>query len=209
MWLPAPPRGTSVCGGFDGSENDDHTVIKLETRAGFVFTPRWGPDQMPAIWKPKELPGKRVPRNEVRAAWASIVDFYDLRRAYCDPGFHDETSYETEIEEWALAWPLADGSPTRFVSWPTTSELRMYAAIRRFEADLRWITHDGCPTTEAHMRNARKIMNRTGRRYRLGKPSHHQKIDAAVTSVLAHEAAADERAAGWPDRELPPLVFGI
>jgi hypothetical protein len=32
MWLPQPPEGTSVCGGFDGSENDDHTVIKLETR---------------------------------------------------------------------------------------------------------------------------------------------------------------------------------
>jgi phage terminase large subunit-like protein len=86
-----------------------------------------------------------------------------------------------------------------FVPFPTTSEQRMYAAIRRFEADLRTITHDGCPTTEAHMRNARKIMNRTGRRYTLGKPAHHQKIDAAVTTVLAHEAAADERAAGWPE----------
>jgi hypothetical protein len=36
-----------------------------------------------------------------------------------------------------------------------------------------------------------------GRTYTLGKPAHHQKIDAAVTTVLAHEAAADERAAGW------------
>jgi hypothetical protein len=206
MWLPPPPEGTSVCGGFDGSENDDHTVIKLETRAGHIFTPRWGPDLRPTIWKPKELPSGRVPRNEVRAAWAEIRETYDLRRAYCDPGFHDETSWETEIEEWALEWNTAEREV--FAEFPTTSEQRMFAAIRRFEADLRTITHDGCPTTEAHMRNARKIMNRTGRRYRLGKPAHHQKIDGAVTTVLAHEAAADERAAGWPDVvEVDPTVF--
>lgn len=205
MWLQPPPEGTSVCGGFDGSEVDDWTAIKLETREGFVFTPRWGPDQQRAIWNPKDTDG-HIPRGQVRAAWAWIVDHYDLRRAYCDPGFHDETSYETEIEEWALEWPLEDGEPNRFVSFPTNSEQRMYTAIRRFESDLRWITHDGCPITEAHMRNARKIMNRTGTRYRLGKPSHHQKIDAAVTSVLAHEAAADERADGWLD-PVDPTVF--
>ena len=48
------------------------------------------------------------------------------------------------------------------------------------------------------MRNTRKLALR-GDRYTLGKPSQQQKIDAAVTSVLAHEAASDERAAGWPD----------
>jgi hypothetical protein len=201
MWLPQPPDGTSVCGGFDGSENDDLTVIKLETQEGHIFTPRYGPDNRPTVWKPKDWPGDRIPRNEVKAAWTELVDRFDLRRSYCDPGFHDETSWETEIEEWSLEW-----GEEVFVSFPTTSEERMYAAIRRFESDLRWITQDGCRVTEAHMRNARKIMNRTGRRYRLGKPSHHQKIDAAVTSVLAHEAAADERAAGWPAKE-DPTVF--
>lgn len=73
----------------------------------------------------------------------------------------------------------------------------MYPAIRRLEADLPTITHDGCPITETHMRNARKIMARTGRTYSLGKPAHHQKIDAGVTTVICHEAAADQRAAGW------------
>lgn len=205
MWLPPPPEGTSVCGGFDGSESDDWTAIKLETQEGYIFTPRWGPDQQPTIWNPKDTNG-HIPRGQVRAAWSWIMGTYDLRRAYCDPGFHDETSYETEIEEWALEWPLDDGEPDRFVSFPTNSEQRMFTAIRRFESDLRWITQDGCPITETHMRNARKIMNRTGQKYRLGKPSHHQKIDAGVTSVLAHEAAADERAAGWAD-QIDPTVF--
>lgn len=195
MWLPPPPDGTAVCGGFDGSENDDWTAIKLETREGYIFTPRYGPDRAPTIWKPKDWDGK-IPRGQIRAAWAEIVDTYNVLRVYCDPGFHDETSYETEIEEWATEWPHDDGKP-RFLTFPTTSAQRMYPAIRRFESDLKWITHDGCPITEAHMRNARKIIARTGRTYTLGKPAHHQKIDTAVTSVICHEAAADQRAEGW------------
>lgn len=195
MWLPSPEPGTSICAGFDGSEMDDWTAIKAETREGLIFTPRYGPDRRPTIWNPRDFDG-RIPRGQVHAAWAEIVDTYDLRRAYCDPGFHDETSWETEIEEWAVEWPLPNGDP-RFLQFPTTSAQRMYPAIRRLESDLPTITHDGCPITIAHMRNARKIIARTGRTYTLGKPAAHQKIDAAVTAVLAHEAAADERAAGW------------
>jgi hypothetical protein len=200
-WLPSPPVGTSICAGFDGSENDDWSAIKAETRDGHIFTPRWGPegDRRPTIWRPKDHPGGVIPRHEVAAAWSEIRATYDLRRAYCDPGFHDETSWETEIEEWdldELGNPLAV-----FVSFPTTSTQRFFPAIRRFESDLRWITQDGCPQTLTHMRNARKIIAKTGRTYTLGKPAHHQKIDLAVTSVLAHEAASDERAAGWPDRQ--------
>jgi hypothetical protein len=200
MWLPNPPGGTSVCGGFDGSDTDDWTVIKLETRDRLIFTPRYGADRRPTIWNPVDW-GGRIPRGEVHAAWAEIVDTYDLRRAYYDPGFHDETSWESEGEEWALEW-----GEERFVPFPTTSGPRMYSAIRRLEADLPVITQDGCPITLAHMRNARKIMSRGGRMYTLGKPAHHQKIDAAVTVVITHEAAADERAAGWPEMAGPTVL---
>lgn len=192
MWLPPPPKGTSICAGFDGSESDDWTAIKAETREGFIFTPRWGPDRKPAIWNPKKCPDGIIPRHEVHAAWAETVETYDLRRAYCDPGFHDETAWDSEIESWAVEW-----GDEVFVEFPTTSAKRMFEAIRRLEADLKWVTHDGCPITITHMRNARKIMARTGRTYTLGKPAHHQKIDGAVTTVLAHAAASDERAAGW------------
>lgn len=205
MWLPSPERGTSICAGFDGSEMDDWTAIKAETREGHIFTPRYGPDRRPTIWNPRDF-GGRIPRGEVHAAWAEIVDTYDLRRAYCDPGFHDETSWESEIEEWAIEWPL-NGEPKRFLQFPTTSAQRMFPAIRRLEADLKTLTHDGCPITIAHMRNARKIMARTGRTYTLGKPAHHQKIDAAVTTVLAHEAAADERADGWIQTDYAAISY--
>lgn len=199
MWLPEPQAGTSVCGGFDGSESEDWTAIKLETREGFIFTPRYGPDRLPTIWKPKDWDGK-IPRGQIHAAWAELNDRFVFKRVYCDPGFHDETSFETDIEEWDLEW-----GPDVFMPFPTTSKQRMFPAIRRFEADLSWITHDGCPITEAHMRNARKIMDRSGRYYTLGKPTNHQKIDSAVTSVICHEAASDARAEGWGDKVDPTV----
>jgi len=203
-WLDNPPNGTSVCGGFDGSLNDDWTAIKLETRAGLIFTPRYGPDLRPTIWNPARWGGK-IPRHEVNEAWRELKSRYRLLRVYCDPGFHDETDWATEIEDWDL-----EHGPDVFIPWPTNQIGRMYPAVRRFEADLEngLIKHDGCPITTTHIGNAIKIPK--GDRYFLGKPSQHQKIDAGVTSVICHEAAADMRAAGWPDEpELPPLVFSM
>lgn len=194
VWLPNPPDGTSVCGGFDGSLNNDWTCIKLETREGLIFTPRYGPDQIPAIWNPAKWEGK-IPRDQVDVAWAEIAQRYRLLRVYCDPGFHDETDWSTEIETWD-----EEHGPDVFVPWPTNQLTRMYPALRRFEADLEHggITHDGCPITTTHLGNAVKLAARADM-YTLGKPTQVQKIDAGVTSVICHEAAADMRAEGWPD----------
>lgn len=200
-WLPPAPEGAAVSAAFDGSENSDLSVIRCETVEGYLFTPRYGTDRRPTIWNPAEW-GGRIPRDQVDIAWAEIDDRYQLERAYCDPGFHDETSWESEIEAWAVRY-----GPERFVQWPTNQLGRMYSALVRFVADLKTgaITHDGCPVTGVHMGNARKIA-KTADRYVLGKPSPAQKIDAAVTSVIAHEAAADARAEGWsaapPDRRV-------
>ncbi|GMA26188.1 hypothetical protein GCM10025864_39470 [Luteimicrobium album] len=195
IWLPNPPDGTLVCGGFDGSENDDWTAIRLETVDGLLFTPRYGPDRRPTIWNPAEWSGK-TPRGEVHAAWEEINRRYKVGRAYCDPGFMDEVSWKTEIETWDQIY-----GPKKFIPWVMSGSSRytaVHAALRRFEADLesRAIRHDGCPITDTHVGNARRIA-KPGERYALGKPSQNQKIDAAVTSVLAHEAACDARSEGW------------
>jgi hypothetical protein len=195
LWLPNPPDGTPACGGFDGSENDDWTAIKLETQEGFIFTPRYGPDRRPTIWNPAEW-GGRTPRNEVNAAWQEIARRYRLFRVYCDPGFRDESSWESEIETWGGKY-----GETVFISWQMSGGTRVnavYAALRRFESDLAngGITQDGCPITSTQMGHARRVA-KSADRYGLGKPSKKQKIDTAVTTVLAHEAAADARAAGW------------
>lgn len=196
-WLPNPADGSDVCGGFDGSENNDWTVIKLETVDGLLFTPRLSGDR-PSIWNPAAS-GGRIPRLEVHDAWDEINERWRISRVYCDPGFSDEfdpTSWKTEIEQWAAKF-----GTEKFLSWQMSGSTRIkpvHAMLRRFETDLETgaLRHDGCPVTKNHALNARKI-NRSGDRYILGKPTPTQKIDAVVTSALCHEAACDARAAGW------------
>jgi len=195
-WRDPPPKGTAICAGFDGSENDDWTVIRAETYDGLQFTPRYGPDGAPTIWAPGDYADGRIPRDQVHVAWKHITSYYRLERAYCDPGFHDELSWATEIEFWATTY----GEKT-FIPWAMNGSGRVkpvHEMLQRFIADLtnRGIRHDGCPVTSAHMANAKKIP-KLGGRYVLGKPTPAQKIDAAVTSALAHEAACDARADGW------------
>jgi phage terminase large subunit-like protein len=75
----------------------------------------------------------------------------------------------------------------------------MHAAAERLLTDVTkadsTFTHDGCPITAEHVANTRKKV-RPGGRYVLDKASDPQKIDACVTSILAHEAAGDAVAAG-------------
>ena len=205
VWLPNPPDGTAVCGGFDGSWNNDWSAIKLETREGLLFTPRYGPDRRPTIWNPAEWDG-RTPRGEIEAAWDELARRYKLLRVYCDPGFRDERDYSSDIERWDQLY-----GPDVFVPWVMSGSQRqnaVFAALRRFEADIEtFIRHDGCPITATHVANARKVAL-PGDRYLLGKPENSQKIDAGVTSVLAHEAASDMRAEGWADDDVQILSFG-
>lgn len=198
-WLPSPPDGTSICVGFDGSETNDWTALKAETRGGLIFTPRYGPDLRPTIWKPAEW-GGRMPRGEVQAAVDEIFDRYDVERMYGDP-----QDWRSELGEWAL-----QHGDEHVFEWPTNSIRRMYAALSRFEIDLSTgrLTHDGCPLTALALANARKVA-KPGQQYILGKPADHQKIDPAMATVLAHEAASDARAAGWGTEEPATVtVFG-
>ncbi|WP_182357767.1 terminase TerL endonuclease subunit [Tomitella gaofuii] len=187
LWLPAPDDATEVALGMDGSESDDWTAIKAETRGGLLFTPRYGPDARPTIWDPAEWGGK-IPRGEVHAAVDELFQRYRVGRFYCDP-----FDWRSEIGDWSLQY-----GETRVSEWPTNRIDRMWKALRRFETDLTTgrITHDGCPITTVHMRNARKVA-KPGQKYVIGKPEQHQKIDAVIASVMAHEAASDLHTEGW------------
>src|SRR5690606_3714097 len=98
-----------------------------------------------------------------------------------------------ELDEWAARY-----GEKRVVRWETYRPVQMHAAAERLLTDVNKVdsewTHDGCPITAVHVRNARKLPRMNGR-YVLGKPSPSQKIDAAVTSILCHEAACDVTAA--------------
>lgn len=190
------PR-TSVSGGFDGSINEDWSGIRLETLRLHQFTPTYFNGRRPTIWEPAEWGGV-IPRREVHEAWKDIANQFRLVRVYVDPFW-----WGTELDEWQ-----AEYGADVFLPWPTNQPVRMWNALERFKTDVvedgSGFTHDGCPTTTAHMRNAtelaRGLDKGTGKmRYIIGKASESQKIDLAMSSVLAHEAAADAIASGARD----------
>jgi phage terminase large subunit-like protein len=187
LWLPNPPKGTAVCLGLDGSENNDWTAIQAETIDGLSFTPRYGPDRRPTVWDPKEWGGE-IPRGEVHAAVDEIFGTFRVKRMYNDPH-----GWYSEIGDWALE----HGTDVVF-EWPTNKLERMYSEIKRFEIDLaqKRITHDGCPIAAVHIANAKKVA-KPGQKYILGKPSDHQKIDVVMSKILAHAAASDAIKDGW------------
>lgn len=180
------PKRTPVALGFDGSDSDDWTAIRLSTMDGYRFTPTYGPDARPTVWNPAEWGGE-IPRAEVNAAIDELCHRYKVVLAYCDP-----RDWQSEIGDWALRY----GAKV-FVEWATYRIAQMHAALDRVVADLASgrTTHDGCPITAQHVANARKLA-RPGQRYILGKPKNHQKIDAAMADVLASEAAAVARESG-------------
>jgi hypothetical protein len=181
------PDGTPVVLGFDGSDVDDWTGIRAETQDGYQFTPTYGPDQRPTIWDPAEFDGQ-VPRLEVAAAVDELMARLKVIRMYADP-----PDWKSEIDDWAAQY-----GEKRVVRWETYRPVQMHAAAQRLLTDVgksdSTFTHDGCPTTAIHVRNARKVA-RPGQRYVLAKPTAGQKIDLCVTSVICHEAAGDVTAA--------------
>lgn len=178
---------TAVALGFDGSDSDDYTGIRLETLDFYQFTPAYGAAKRSTLWLPQEWSG-RIPRDEVRAAVDEIASEYRIVRAYCDPQF-----WETEIDEWAARY-----GEKVFIKWPTNQPRRMWNALERLRTDVAegTLSHDGDDLVQQHVQNAvmrsRGLDATTERRiYILGKPSDPEKIDFAMSSVLAHEAAAD------------------
>ena len=57
------------------------------------------------------------------------------------------------------------------------------------------------------MRLAARKVAKPGDKFILGKPAEHMKIDILMADILAHEAAADARGAGWGDDSGPTIFF--
>lgn len=182
------PDGVSIVLGFDGSDSDDWTGIRAETADGYQFTPTYGPDRLPTIWNPAEY-GGQVPRLEVVAAFDELMTRFKVVRAYLDP-----PGWTSEIDAWADRY-----GDKVVIRWSTFRPTQMHSATERLLTDVVKVespfSHDGCQQTAIHVKNARKAP-RPAQRYVLEKPSQTQKIDLAVCSVLAHEAAGDATAAG-------------
>lgn len=191
---------TPIVLGFDGSDVDDWTAFRAETLDGFQFTPTYGPSKLPTIWNPADHAGQ-VPRLEVSAALDELMQRYDVKLLYADPPYWD-----SEVDEWAAKY-----GDRVVISWYTRRIVQMHAAAERLKTDISKadtpFSHDGCPITSGHIRNARAAARPQGR-YVLAKSSADQKIDVAVTSILAHEAAMDAIAAGMAKPKRKSYYYG-
>lgn len=191
---------TPIVLGFDGSDVDDWTAFRAETLDGFQFTPTYGPNRLPTIWNPADFSGQ-VPRLEVSAALEEIVGRYDVKLLYADPPY-----WESEVDQWASQY-----GDRIVIKWYTRRVVQMHTAAERLKTDISkadtTFTHDGCPITSGHIRNARAAARPQGR-YVLAKAAADQKIDAAVTSILAHEAASDAIAAGMAAPKRKSYYYG-
>ncbi len=190
-------KGASIVLGIDGSDVDDWTGIRAQTRDGYQFTPVTPGG--PTIWNPADH-GGQVPRLEVHAAVEWLFTHYDVIRFYFDPPY-----WETEGDTWAELY--GDRKVLRF---ETYRPVQMHAACERLLTDVvkadSGFTHDGCETTLQHMRSAKKAQ-RPSNRYVLTKPGDGRKIDLAVVSVLTNEAAGDAIADGWPEHPVDTRMF--
>lgn len=173
--LVAPPQGTKVWLGFDGSKSRDSTALWGCTAEGHLF--RY------AVWErpPNAGPGWQVPHTEVDDEVQDAFAFYDVQMMQMDP-----PRWETELERWSEYWP------GRVVAFDTAVYERMAPAVGRFTdgvlGENPTITHDGDPVLTRHIANARVKETRWGVVIQKENKDSPRRIDAAVAAVLAHDA---------------------
>jgi phage terminase large subunit-like protein len=186
--------GEAIAMGFDGSLNDDTTVLRgCRMSDGFLF-------RIGAWPKPEGAAGVgwAVPRLEVLAAIDEAFDRYEVSRLYADP--HE---WRSDIE--ALAEKYGD---ERVIPWPTNSYVRMDAALDRLHTGLTNgdVWHDDDPLAAEHYGNVYLAKRGRMRLVRKENPNSARKIDSVVGDALALEARADAIAAGWTAETEPAYI---
>lgn len=181
--------GESISLGFDGSLNDDTTVLRgCRMSDGFLF-------RIGAWAKPEGAAGIgwEVPRLEVLAAIREAFARYDVVRGYFDP--HE---WRSDIE--MLAEEFGD---ERVIPWSTNRHTAMAAALDRLHTGLvvGEVWHDDDPLAAEHYGNVYVAHRGTLRLVRKENPNSSRKIDSVVGDALALEARADALADGWGQKK--------
>lgn len=177
--------GEAITLGFDGSINDDTTVLRGCCMSdGFLFRiGAWPkPDGAAGI-------GWQVPRADVLAMIDEAYSRYDVVRGYFDP--HE---WRSDIEDLAKRH-----GADRVISWATSRDTQMAHALDRLHADLcnGVVWHDDDRLAAEHYGNAYVRKKGSLRLVRKEHPNSSRKIDSVVGDALAYEARADALAAGW------------
>lgn len=187
--------GTAIACGFDGSLNDDSTVLIASRMKDGYFWPI-------GIWsRPsgREGIGWEVPRADVLAKIRETFAKFDVVRLYADP-------HEWRSDIGALSEEFGE---QRVAEWPTSRDTAMAVALDRLNTDLRTgeLWHSGHKEMVEHFGNAYVRMKASHRLVRKEHPNSSRKIDSVVGAALAGEARADAIEAGWTDS--PPVRRGM
>lgn len=166
--------GTRVVLAVDGSFSNDSTAVigaTVEDKPHLFVVGMWE--------RPPNDPHWRVSIADVEAAILKSAKRFQVVEVTADP-FRWQRSLEALEAEGLLVTEFPQ-SASRMT--PATTEL--YAAIRE-----KRVSHDGDPAFGRHVYNA--ILHEDSRGKRLKKETQNspRKIDAAVTSVMAHNRAA-------------------
>lgn len=179
-WLPtgvwsalerqeAPPEGTTVCLGFDGSASYDSTALcwAAEGAVGAV-----------QVWERPGMGNWKVPREAVLDTIRWAFGHWNVRALYADPW-----GWRRELQELEREF-----GPERIIEFPTTPA-RIVPAIDRFQVAVLSgrMAHDHDATLARHIQNA--AVRRTAGGLILDKPDAHGslKIDAAIAAILAYQ----------------------
>lgn len=177
--------GEHIAIGFDGSLNDDSTVLRgCRMSDGFLFKI--------GVWEKPEGPageGWQVPRAEVLAAIRKAHVDYSVVRGYYDP--HE---WRSDIDGLA-----DDLGAERVVAFATSKYVAMHGALDRLHTGLVTgeVWHDADPVAAEHYGNVFKALRGSMVLVRKETPNSARKIDSVVGDALALEARADALNDGW------------
>jgi hypothetical protein len=188
--------GESITIGFDGSLNNDTTVLRgCRMSDGFRFRiGAWAkPDGAAGI-------GWEVPRADVLATIREAFGRYDVVRGYFDP--HE---WRSDIDA------LAEQFGERVVAWETRRDVAMAAALDRLHTDIvnGETFQDDDPLALEHYGNTYVRMKGGHRLVRKEHPDSHRKIDTVVGDALAYEARRDALADGWGEAPTTEYAYFV
>lgn len=183
--------GEEVTLGFDGSRKrargvtDATALVGCRVSDGHLFEIK--------VWEQPNGPAGddwAVPVDEVDYEVEKAFETYNVVGMFADPA-----RWESYIAKWEAAYGKklkARASQSNPIAWWLTGN-RSYLVVRAVEQFStavmdKELTHDGSLALTRHVLNARRRIGRSGITIAKSHPESRDKIDAAISGLLAYQA---------------------
>lgn len=179
--------GAEITLGFDGSKNDDATVLvamRVSDRFATVIGAMEKPDMASKGWE--------VDREYFDGLVASVFAQYRVLGFYSDVAH-----FESYVDKWSAEYGSGlqvSASPRSAVGWDMRGRLQLNTlATERLVAGIQdgSVRHDGNGLLRRHVLNTRRRPNRWGISFGKERRDSPRKVDAFAALQLADMARAD------------------